>query len=122
VCVKEIKKPCYCTELVGKYKKITELLPAGIAAMKIVKGPLNNLVPLPYSRIAVQIASFDLDEAEIREFLRGKEVWFETDYVVFRHGNQCAIARIEKTAPTDLFSPPSRLPPAPSRIGSIEGC
>ena len=65
---------------------------------------MNNLVPLPYSRVAVQIATFDLDEAGIQEFLHGKEVWFETDHVVFRHGNQCAIARIEKTAPTDLFS------------------
>jgi hypothetical protein len=65
---------------------------------------MNNLVPLPYSRVAVQIAAFDLEEAAIREFLRGKEVWFETDHVVFRHGDQCAIARIEKTEPKDLFS------------------
>ena len=65
---------------------------------------MKNLVPLPYSRIAVQMAAFDLDETAIREFLRGKQVWFETDYVVFRHGEQCAIGRIEKTAPKDFFS------------------
>jgi hypothetical protein len=65
---------------------------------------MNNLVPLPYSRVAVQAAGFDLDDANIRAFLRDKHVWFETDYVVFRHGDQCAIAGIDKTEPTDGFS------------------
>ena len=41
---------------------------------------MNNLVPLPYSRIAVQHVETDLDEAAIRTFLHDKEAWFETDY------------------------------------------
>jgi hypothetical protein len=56
-----------------------------------------NLVPLPYSRVAVQHAGFPLDEASITDFLRGKEAWFETDYIVFRRDEACAIARIEKS-------------------------
>jgi hypothetical protein len=64
---------------------------------------MNNLVPLPYSRIAVQRIETDLDEAAIRTFLHHKEAWFETDYVVFRRGRDCAVARIEKTTPTNSF-------------------
>jgi hypothetical protein len=64
---------------------------------------MDNLVPLPYSRVAVQHAEGALDESGIRQFLDGKEVWFETDYVIFRRGDACAIARVEKSAPSGLF-------------------
>ncbi|HEV2983153.1 MAG TPA: hypothetical protein VGX46_02140 [Vicinamibacterales bacterium] len=47
---------------------------------------MNNLVPLPYSRIAVQHFEADLDEAAIKNFLLDKEAWFEIDYVVFLTG------------------------------------
>ena len=40
---------------------------------------MNNLVPLPYSRVAVQHLETDIDEIAIRTFLHHKEVWFETD-------------------------------------------
>jgi hypothetical protein len=62
-----------------------------------------NIVPLPYSRIAVQHAHFTLNEAEMRSFLRGKEAWFETDYVVFRRGDDCAVTEIRKADREDLF-------------------
>jgi hypothetical protein len=62
-----------------------------------------NTVPLPYSRVAVQHVDFALNEAELRSFLRGKETWFETDYVVFRRGNDCAVAEIQKADREDLF-------------------
>jgi hypothetical protein len=61
------------------------------------QGDAMNLVPLPYSRVAVQHAEFSLDEASIVGFLRGKDAWFETDYIVFRRGEACAVARIEKS-------------------------
>ena len=64
---------------------------------------MNNLVPLPYSRIAVQYLEADLDERAIRAFLHDKEVWFETDYVVFRRGSECAVATIMKTTPRNSF-------------------
>jgi hypothetical protein len=63
---------------------------------------MNNLV-LSYSRVAVQHIETDLDEAAIRTFLLHKEAWFETDYVVFRRGRDCAVAKIEKATPTDSF-------------------
>jgi hypothetical protein len=69
----------------------------GVPAMSV------NLVPLPYSRIAVQRVDFALSETELRSFLRGKETWFETDYVVFRRGNDCAVAEVQKAERKDLF-------------------
>jgi hypothetical protein len=62
-----------------------------------------NVVPLPYSRIAVQHVDFALNETELRSFLRGKETWFETDYVVFRRGKDCAVAEVQKAERKDLF-------------------
>lgn len=62
-----------------------------------------NLVPLPYSRIAVQHVDFALNGSELRSFLVGKKAWFETDYVVFRRGSDCAIAEVQKAERKDLF-------------------
>ena len=64
---------------------------------------MNNLVPLPYSRVAVQHVETDLDEGAIRTVLQGKEAWFETDYVVFRRTDHCAVVKIDKTPPTNAF-------------------
>jgi hypothetical protein len=64
---------------------------------------VKNLVPLPYSRVAVQTAALPPDEAYMRAFLHEKQVWFETDFIVFRCGEACAVAHIEKTAPHDSF-------------------
>jgi hypothetical protein len=71
--------------------------PAAVSAMSV------NLVPLPYNRIAVQHVDFALDEAEMKSFLRGKEAWFETDYVVFRRGGDCSIVVVQKEEPKNLF-------------------
>ncbi len=64
---------------------------------------MRNLVPLPYSRVALQQATFSLDETSMRAFLQSKQIWFETDFVVFRRGEACAVARVEKTSPHDFF-------------------
>ena len=62
-----------------------------------------NLVPLPYSRVAVQHVDFVLNEAALKSFLRGKEAWFETDYVIFRQGNDCAVVELRKENREDMF-------------------
>jgi hypothetical protein len=63
----------------------------------------SNIVPLPYSRIAVQQVDFALNETELRSFLRGKHAWFETDYVVFRRGRDCAVTEVQKADQEGLF-------------------
>ena len=62
-----------------------------------------NTVPLPYSRVAVQHVDFVLNETELKSFLRGKETWFETDYVVFRRGNDCAVVELRKESREAMF-------------------
>ena len=64
---------------------------------------MNNLVPLPVSRVAIQRVDMGLDSAAMTRFLLHREVWFETDYVVFRRGQDCAVARIEKKPPSNSF-------------------
>src|SRR5215471_1728265 len=62
-----------------------------------------NLVPLPYNRVAVQHVDFVLNQTELRSFLRGKEARHETDYVVFRRGNDCAVVEVHKADRQELF-------------------
>lgn len=62
-----------------------------------------NVVPLPYSRVAVQHVDFALNETELNSFLQGKEAWFETDYIVFRRGNDCAVVELRKESRQDMF-------------------
>lgn len=62
-----------------------------------------NLVPLPYSRVAVRHVDFALNETELKSFLCGKEAWFETDYVVFHRGNDCAVVELRKESQGGMF-------------------
>lgn len=62
-----------------------------------------NIVPLPYSRVAVQHVDFALNETELKSFLQEKEAWFETDYVVFRRAKDCAVVELRKEKRNDMF-------------------
>jgi hypothetical protein len=53
--------------------------------------------------MSVQRVHFELDEASIKSFLCGKEAYFETDYVVLRRGDACAVAKVHKANPESLF-------------------
>ena len=66
---------------------------------------MDNLVPLPYSRIGVQRVECELDDEGVRQFFHGKEAYFETDYVVLRRGDACAVANIDKSRGDGLFRP-----------------
>jgi len=62
-----------------------------------------NIAPLPYNRVSVQKVDFELNETRIQNFLCGKEAYFQTDYVVLRRGDECAVAEISKANYEDLF-------------------
>jgi hypothetical protein len=62
-----------------------------------------NVVPLPYNRVSVQRVDFELNETVIQSFLCGKEAYFQTDYVVLRRVDECAVAAISKGKVEDLF-------------------
>jgi hypothetical protein len=76
---------------------------APICGLRDPISPAVNLVPLPYSRVAVQHVDFVLNETELKSFLRGKEAWFETNYVVFRQGGDCAVVELRKENRDDMF-------------------
>jgi hypothetical protein len=65
---------------------------------------VKNLVGLPYNRVAVQRVRFGLESATMCRFFDGKEVWFETEYVVFRNGDECAIVHLAKREADGFFS------------------
>lgn len=65
---------------------------------------MKNFVPLPYRRVAVRDAAFSLTERALRENLLGRESYRRTEFIVLRRGNECAIARVEKENPEELFS------------------
>ena len=62
-----------------------------------------NIVPLPHNRVSVRRVDCALEETQIKSFLRGKEAYFETDYIVLRRADECAVAEISKTNCEDLF-------------------
>jgi hypothetical protein len=65
---------------------------------------MKNFVPLPYRRVAVRQVYFQLTKVALRENLLGREAYRRTEFIVLRRGGECAIARIEKENPDDLFS------------------
>lgn len=65
---------------------------------------MKNFVPLPYRRVAVREADFHLTEGALRENLLGRESYRRTEFIVLRQRGSCAIARVEKGSPDDLFS------------------
>jgi len=62
-----------------------------------------NIAPLPYNRVSVQKVDFELNETRIQNFLCGKEAYFQTDYIVLRRGDECAVVEISKVNHEDLF-------------------
>jgi hypothetical protein len=65
---------------------------------------MKNFVPLPYRRVAVREVDFPLTEHALQDNLLGREAYRRTEFIVLRHGADCAIARIEKENPDELFS------------------
>lgn len=71
---------------------------------------MKNFVPLPYRRVAVRNnVDFPLTERALRENLLGRDAYRRTEFVVLHRGGECAVARIEKARPDDLFSPIMRV-------------
>jgi hypothetical protein len=65
---------------------------------------VRNFVPLPYRRVAVREVKFQLTERALQANLLGREAYRRTEFIVLRQGGECAIARVEKENPDDLFS------------------
>lgn len=70
-----------------------------------VSGP--SFVPLPYRRVSYQDADFALTTDGLATIV-GREAYRHTDFVVFRRGQDVAVAAIEKESRAPLFSPITR--------------
>src|SRR5947209_18113126 len=67
---------------------------------------MKNFVPLPYRQVAVRNrVDFPLTEAGLRENLLGRDAYRRTEFIVLRGQDSCAVARITKARPEELFSP-----------------
>jgi hypothetical protein len=67
---------------------------------------MKNFVPLPYRQVAVRNrVDFPLTESGLRENLLGRDAYRRTEFIVLRGDGGCAVARITKARPDDLFSP-----------------
>jgi hypothetical protein len=78
------------------------VIPLRLIGAKLMK----NFVPLPYRQVAVRNqVDFPLTEAALRENLLGRDAYRRTEFIVLRGDGECAVARITKARPEDLFSP-----------------
>ncbi len=66
---------------------------------------VKNFVPHPYRRVAVRHVDFLLTETALRAQLLDREAYRRTEFIVLRRRGECAIARVEKENPNELFSP-----------------
>ena len=67
---------------------------------------MKNFVPLPYRQVAVRNrVDFPLTPDGLRENLLGRDAYRRTEFIVLRGQGECAVARITKARPDDLFSP-----------------
>lgn len=66
---------------------------------------MKNFVPHPYRRVAVRHVDFPLTETSLRAHLLDREAYRRTEFIVLRRRGECAIARVEKENPDELFSP-----------------
>ena len=57
----------------------------------------------PTTALRFNTSIFALNVTELRSFFSGKEVWHETDYVVFRRSNDCAVVEVHKADRQELF-------------------
>ena len=78
---------------------------------------MKNFVPQPYRQVAVRNrVDFPLTADGLRENLLGRDAYRRTEFIVLRGKDECAVARITKARPDDLFSPVSAVelfvPPA----------
>jgi hypothetical protein len=64
-----------------------------------------TLLPLPYRRVSLQDAPVPLEPEALTDYLRGREAYRRTDYVVFRSGDDVAVVEVRRESDAPLFSP-----------------
>jgi hypothetical protein len=64
-----------------------------------------NFVPLPYRQVSVQPYAGELTEAAILSYLRGRDSYRRTRFIILHQGRACAVACVDRESEIPLFSP-----------------
>lgn len=59
----------------------------------------------PYSSMSVQHVDVELNTASLTEYLMGREVYYQTEYLALRRGKDVALIAVRKESDKPLFSP-----------------
>lgn len=74
-----------------------------------LSGTARNMVPGKYRGVAVSHVDLPLDPASLTRHLLGKPAYRRTRFVVARHGEETAIARVGRDETEPLFAPITRV-------------
>ena len=65
----------------------------------------RNFVPLPYRQVSVRPYTGAMTEEAIVAYLRGRDSYRRTRFVILRQGDACAVAWVNRDTESPLFSP-----------------
>ncbi|HWS93626.1 MAG TPA: hypothetical protein VN306_14410 [Mycobacterium sp.] len=71
----------------------------------LIPDPVPNMMARPYGCLSVQEVDVALTEPSLRSLLLGREVYWQTDYLALRRGDDVALVAVRKASTTDLCSP-----------------
>jgi hypothetical protein len=80
-------------------------LRAGDDTGTLVADPVPNMMARPYGCLSVQEVDVELTEASLTAWLVGREVYWQTDYLALRRGDEVALVAVRKASTKDLCSP-----------------
>jgi hypothetical protein len=67
--------------------------------------PVPNMMARPYGCLSVQEVEVALTETSLASLLLGREVYWQTDYLALRRGDEVALVAVRKASSNDLCSP-----------------
>jgi len=71
----------------------------------LIPDPVPNMMARPYGCLSVQEVDVSLTETSLTSLLLGREVYWQTDYLALRRGDEVALVAVRKASSKDLCSP-----------------
>jgi hypothetical protein len=87
----------------------------------MIPDPAPNTITRPYRGLSVQEVDVPLAEADLVEFLLGREVYRRSEYLVLRNHGETALVAVRKASDEPLFAPvvEARVLAGPDEVVSI---
>jgi hypothetical protein len=83
----------------------TARLDSGEPTAALIPDPVPNMMARPYGCLSVQEVDIALTEASLMSWLVGREVYWQTDYLALRRGDEVALVAVRKASTKVLCSP-----------------